>query len=88
MKEYYTIFSVMSAPNPIYVPDDETKKWAETCLEEEPDEPYTEEELAAARQFQEDIQNSLGIRVFIRKSDDDNTDPSTPSSSSAKSENF
>ena len=49
---------------------------------------YTEEELAAARQFQEDIQNSLGIRVFIRKSDDDNTDPSTPSSSSAKSENF
>ena len=46
---------------------------------------YTEEELVAARQFQEDIQNSLGIRVFIRKSDDDNTDPSAPYSSSAKS---
>ena len=29
MKDYHIIFSVMIAPNPVYVPDDEIKKWAE-----------------------------------------------------------
>ena len=95
MKEYHIIFSVMSAPNPVYVPDDETKKWAETCLEEEPDEPYTEEELEFANtvwwnEKAEDWQIQEKIESLILGDKDDFTEEaySVQAEESIKSENF
>ena len=85
----------MSAPNPVYVPDDETKKWAETCLEETPDKPYTQEDLGFANTVwwndkAEDWRIQEEMEVLILGDDNDFTDEaySVQADDSIKYENF
>ena len=85
----------MSAPNPVYVPDEETINWAEKCLDETPEEPLTQEEIQFANivwwndkaenwRIQEEIES------LILGDDNDFTDEAyaIQAEDSIKSENF